>query len=166
MCAHTWSCFPQMTWRGVVIRYMCSCRAYLDFSFIISLKTKKYCLKIRNRHSVMYIFKYHQKAMTEECIRTDLHDKSHCVEVVHPPVLEESKYLQHIRHIRAGIQIKHTSRSPLKFRKCVPVGGPWSVHGSKASAWPPSLEVKMGWEGYQTCTHWAPVPACGCQIWF
>lgn len=39
MCKHTWSCFPQMTWRGVVIKCMCSCRAYLDFSFIISLKT-------------------------------------------------------------------------------------------------------------------------------
>lgn len=33
----------------------------------------------------------HEEAKTKDCIHTDLYDKSHCVEVVHPPVLEESK---------------------------------------------------------------------------
>lgn len=64
--------------------------------------------------------------MTEECIQTNLHDKSHCVEVVHPLVLEESKNI--VNGIILGIfeqNIKPNTHqsSPLKSRKCVPVGG-------------------------------------------
>lgn len=68
----------------------------------------------------------HKKAKTEDCIHTDLYDKSHCVEVVYPLVLEESKNIVNgstLGIFEQNIKKKHTSSSPLKSRKCVPVGG-------------------------------------------
>lgn len=35
----TWSCLPQITCKGAVIRCKCSCKAYLDFSPTISINT-------------------------------------------------------------------------------------------------------------------------------
>lgn len=87
MLTHTWSCLPQMTCKGVVICCICSCKAYFEFSLIISMKT-------------VVVYRDNTLGKVQLCkttlllhvayIHTDPHDKSHCVESVHPPGLEES----------------------------------------------------------------------------
>lgn len=58
----------------------------------------------------------------DKCIHTDLHSKTHCVEVLHPPAPEESENIADSRILGEKISTNYTSLL-LKFWICVPVGG-------------------------------------------